>query len=308
VDFKFLECKDDTYKFKHSYMYYYFIGSYIENALPPSEKDQVIKSVFKNINDDVNYNIALFLAYKMNIEYQIIPLVKEFGEPLLKQYQDFKYDNIRKLIEDWGGDIEKKVERIYNVPQNEEIPVIRNQKMKELEEQEAKRDIEQENSKTDEEVRRTNSDVLKMGRYIDFMGNILKNYSGKMENNPREDGIDFIFKSVSKVIGSLCNFSMYMVDKLIQMIEEKIKEGDEEDIKFKSEFTEAIKASFAHILFTFIEANLTGVAGSLDSDILKENIASYCDLHNSEFVKMAKLEYLIRISSIKLPVDEINIV
>ena len=307
ADFKFLECKDDTYKFKHSYMYYYFVGSYIENVLPPVEKDQVIRNVFANINDDVNYNIALFLAYKMNIEYQIIPLIKEFGDPLLKQYQDFRYDNIRKLIEDWGGDIEKKVERIYNVPQNEEIPAIRDQKMKELEEQEAKRDGDQENDKTDEKVRKTNNDVLKMGRYVDFMGNILKNYSGKMENTSREEGIDFIFKSVSKVIGSLCDFSMYMVDKLIQMIEEKIKEGDEEDIKFKSEFTEAIKSSFAHILFTFIEANLTGVAGSLDNDILKENIASYCTMNNSEFVKMARLEYLIRISSIKLPVDEINI-
>lgn len=112
IDFKFLECKDDTYKFKHSYMYYYFAGSYIENALRPEEKNQVIKNVFENIDDDVNYNIALFLAYKMNIEYQIIPLVKEFGEPLLKQYQDFKYDNIRKLIEEWGGDIEKK-DRTY---------------------------------------------------------------------------------------------------------------------------------------------------------------------------------------------------
>lgn len=90
------------------------------------------------------------------------------------------------------------------------------------------------------------------------------------------------------------------------MIEEKIKEGDEEDIKFKSEFTEVIKGSFAQILFTFLEANLTGIAGSLDSEILKENIASYCQMHNSEFVKMARLEYLIRISSIKLPVDEIN--
>lgn len=306
VDFKFLECKDDTYKFKHSYMYYYFVGSYIESALSPTEKDKVIKNVFENINDDVNYNIALFLAYKMNIEYEIIPLVKEFGEPLLKEYEDFKYDNIRKLIEDWGGDIEKKVERIYNVPQNEEIPIIRDQKMKELEEQDAKRDIDQENDKTDEEVRKTNTDVLKIGRYIDFVGNILKNYSGKMENAPREEGIDFIFRSASKVIGSLCNFSMHIVNKLIKMIEEKIKEGDEEDIKFKSEFTETIKASFAHILFTFIEANLTGVAGSLDSDILKENIASYCELNNSEFVKMARLEYLIRISSIKLPIDEIN--
>ena len=306
VDFKFLECKDDTYKFKHSYMYYYFAGAYIGNVLPPNEKELVIRNVFENISDDVNYNIALFLAHKMNIEYEIIPLVKEFSEPFLEQYQDFRYDNIRKLIEDWGGDIEKKVERIYNVPQNEEIPVIRDRRMKELEEQEANRDTDEEDSRADEEVRKTNSDVLKMGRYIDYMGNILKNYSGKMENTPREEGIEFIFKSVSKVIGSLCNFSMYVMDKLIQMIEEKIKEGDEEELKLKSEFTEVIKVSFAQILFEFIEANLTGVAGSLESDILKENIASYCEKHNSEFVKMAKLEYLIRIASTKLPVDEAN--
>lgn len=302
VYYQFLECKEDTYKFKHSYIYYYFVGSYIEDVLPPDQKDQVISEVFKNIDDNVNYNVALFLAYKLNIEYQIIPLVKEYGEPLLHQYCDFKYDNIRKLIEEWGGDIEKKVDRIYNVPQNEEIPQIREKKLEELEEMEES----SEDSSTDAEVRRTNSDVLKMGRYIDFMGNILKNYSGKMENEPREEGIDFIFKSVSKIIGSLCNFSMYMVDKLIQMIEEKIKEGDEEDIEFKSQFTEAIKAAFAQILFAFIEANLMGLAGSIDSDTLRENIAAYCTTHDSEFVKMARLEYLIRISSIKLPVAEIN--
>lgn len=302
VDFKFLECKEDSYKFKHSYMYYYFVGSYIECALPPDEKEQIISKVFENIDDNTNYNVALFLAYKLNIEYQIIPLVKKYGEPLLSMYRDFKYDNIRKLIEEWGGDIEKKVERMYNVPQNEEIPIIREKEMEKLEEME-----EGEDSSTDAEVRRTNTDVLKMGRYIDFMGNILKNYSGKMENEPREEGIDFIFKSVSKVIGSLCNFSMYMVDKLIQLMEEKIKDGDEEDIELKCQFTEAIKGAFAQILFAFIEANLMGLTGSIDSDTLKENIASYCSTHDSEFVKMARLEYLIRISSVKLPVNEINV-
>lgn len=136
------------------------------------------------------------------------------------------------------------------------------------------------------------------------MGNILKNYSGRMENIPREDGIDFIFKSVSKIIGSLCNFAMYMVDNIINMVEKKIEEGNEEDIE--SQFTEVIKASFAEILYAFIEANLMGMAGSLSSDILKENIASYCGAHNTEFAKMAQLEYLIRISSTKLPVKEIN--
>lgn len=60
VDFKFLEYRDDTYKFKHRYMYYYFVGSYIENVLPPNEREKTIKHVFQNINDDVEYNIALF--------------------------------------------------------------------------------------------------------------------------------------------------------------------------------------------------------------------------------------------------------
>ena len=223
----------------------------------------------------------------------------------MDEYQDFKYDNIRKLIEEWGGDIERKVDRIYNVPRNEEIPLLREKKMEELEEQEEK-EINCENSKKDEEVQKTNSDVLKMGRYIDFMGNILKNYSGKMENETREEAIDFIFRSVSRVIGSLCNFSMYIVDKIIQMIEGKIKEGDEEEIKLKSEYVETIKTSLAEVLYTFIEANLMAVASSLESDILRENIASYCEMHSSEFVKMARLEYLIRISSTRLPVDEIN--
>lgn len=302
VYYQFLECKEDTYKFKHRYIYYYFVGSYIEDGLPPDKKEQVISEVFQNIGDNVNYNVALFLAYKLNIEYQIIPLVKKYGEPLLHQYCDFKYDNIRKLLEEWSGDIEKKVDRVYNVPQNEEIPQIREKKLVELEEMEE----ESEDSSKDAEVRKTNSDVLKLGRYIDFMGNILKNYSGKMENGPREDGIDFIFKSVSKVIGSLCNFSMYMVDKIIEMIEEKIKDGDEENIEFKSQFTEAIKSAFAQILFAFIEANLMGLSGTIDSDTLKENIAAYCISHDSEFVKMARLEYLIRISSVRLPVDEIS--
>lgn len=274
--------------------------------MPPDEKKQVIEKVFENIDDDVNYNVALFLAYRMNIEYEIIPLVKKLGEPLLSEYADFKYDNIRKLLEDWRGNIDKRIEKIYSVPQNEEIPRMRKKKMEELEEQEAENEEVERNVDRDEEIRATNRDVLKVGRFVDFMGNILKNYSGKMENTPREEGIDFIFNAALRIIGSLCNYSMYLVDNLIQLVDAKIKEGDETDIAFKSHFAEIIKASFAKSLFSFIEANLMAVAGSMESDILKENISAYCNTHTSEFTKMAKIEYLIRISATRLPVSEIN--
>ena len=299
VEYQFLECKENIYKFKHTYVFYYFIGSYIESELPPDEKEHVIEDVLKNVDDDINYNVALFLAYKLNIEYQIIPLVKKYGESLLIKYCDFKYDNIKSLIEEWGGDIEKKIEHIYNVPRNDEIAKIRKEKMEHLEE------IEEDSDTADDEVRRTNTDVVKIVRYIDYVGNILKNYSGKMKNESREEGIDFIFKSVAKVIGSFCNFSMYMVDKLIEMIEVKIQEG-EENIEFKRQFVDAIKKLFAQIIFSFIEVNITASANSIDSDALQENISTYCEMHDSEFVKMTQLEYLIRISSAKLPVEEMT--
>ena len=58
VYYQFLECKEDTYKFRHRYMYYYFVGSYIEDVLPPDQKGQVIGNVFQNMDDNVNYNVA----------------------------------------------------------------------------------------------------------------------------------------------------------------------------------------------------------------------------------------------------------
>lgn len=125
VNFKLLECKEDCYKFRHNYMYYYFVGSYIDGELSALEKNQIIENVFENITEDVNYNIALFLAYKLNITHDIIPLVTKLGNSLLSQYEDFNYDNIKKLIEEWGGNIEKRVERIYNVPQNEEMDLLK---------------------------------------------------------------------------------------------------------------------------------------------------------------------------------------
>ena len=303
VEFKFLDCKNDTYRFKSSYIYYFFVGSHVESKLSPNEKAEVVKEVFENINKDINYNVALFLAFNMNIEHEIIPLVTEIQNNYLAKYKDFDYDNIQNLIREWNGDIEKKVEKIYSVPDNSEIPELRRKKMEELEEYE---EVSSDEDKTDREVSETNSAVIKIVRLIDFMGSVLKNYSGEMENEPREIFIDLMFNSSTKVIGAMCGFSMYMVDNIITMLEEKIKEDEDNAIGIKSKFVEAIKQTFGEVIYQFVSANVLGLAVSLDCDILKENIDAYCTTHNNEFVKMVRAEYLIRISSTRLPVDEIS--
>ncbi len=68
-----------TYKFQSDYMYYYFIGNCILKSIPPEERHNTINNIFKNLYTSVNYNIALFLAYKLNFEYDILPLLKRYS-------------------------------------------------------------------------------------------------------------------------------------------------------------------------------------------------------------------------------------
>ena len=315
VRFRFLEKKGDTYRFKYSYMYFYFAGSYIAKKMNPEKRTEVIKEVFDNIDNDLNYNIALFLAYNLSIQYDILPIVSKMSDSLLTEFKDFKYENVRALIAEWGGNIEKKIERIYTVPENDQIPLLRSRKLQEQEEAEDTReestDLDEEfdennSSGVHEEMRQTNIEVIKVGRLIDYVGNILKNYSGGMENPQREFIIDVMFKSVTKVLGSFCNYSTYTVDKLIDMLEEKIKDGDEETIQAKSDFIQTVKMLISEIWLQFVSANVTALSFGLESEDIKENINDYCLKSQKDLVKMTRVEYLIRIASTHLPVSDIR--
>ena len=315
VRFRFLENKGDTYRFKYSYMYFYFAGSYIAKKMNPEKRAEVIKEVFDNIDNDLNYNIALFLAYNLSIEYDILPIVSKMSDSLLTEFKDFKYENVRALIAEWGGNIEKKIERIYTVPENDQIPLLRSRKLQEQEEAEGKReestDLSEESKEKNssgihEEMKQTNQEVLKVGRLVDYVGNILKNYSGGMENPQRGFIIDVMFKSVTKVLGSFCTYSTYTVDKLIDMLEEKIKDGDKESIKAKSDFILVVKMLISEIWLQFVSANVTALSIGLESEDIKENFNDYCLKNQTDLVKMTRVEYLIRMASTHLPVSDIR--
>ncbi len=49
---------------------------------------------------------------------------------------------------------------------------------------------------------------------------------------------------------------------------------------------EVIKFLFSQIWFQFISTNITYLSNSLASDVIKENINTYSNIMNSEFVKM----------------------
>ena len=304
VDYRFLENIGDEYCFKYSYMYYYFVANYISTKLSPEEKTNVIKDVFNNLVDDMNYNVALFLLHSMNKEYDIIPIIRNQNKSLLSEFEKFRYDDLSKLIIQWGGDIEEEVRKIYTVPENKNIPELRKRKLDNRDEIDAMEEKSGKQHPSNDELRQINKEVLQIVRLVDLAGNLLKNYSGELNNNCREEIIDIMICSVTKVIGAFCKFSMLAVYKIIDMVLERIRNGDEEDIEAQNSFTMFIKKLFADIWSHYVSLNIKYLARSLECDILRDNIDSYVSENPCEFSKMVRLEYIFRISQ-KLPVNDI---
>ena len=68
----------------------------------------------------------------------------------------------------------------------------------------------------------------------------------------------------------------------------------------------SIKYLFSQIWFQFTSVNISALANSLGSDVIKENINTYSNVMETEFVKMTRLEYLLRVANTRLPVSDIN--
>ena len=98
------------------------------NQLPPEKKSQITKKIFADLSKELNFNIALFLAYDMSVEYEILPLIETVCGELLVEYQNFKYAKQKDLLKKLEYDIDRKVEKIFNIPKNVNIPKIQEEK------------------------------------------------------------------------------------------------------------------------------------------------------------------------------------
>lgn len=56
----------------------------------------------------------------------------------------------------------------------------------------------------------------------------------------------------------------------------------------------------------FISFNVNMLAVSLENEVIKGGLDSYCKNHNCEFARMVRLQYLIIISGYHLPINEIK--
>ncbi len=311
LDNNILAERGEQYKFKYSYMYYYFAGSYIENVLSPEEKTKKIREILSNLSLEINFNIALFMAYSMSTEHVIFPMVKEVEESLLKEFSGFRYENHRTLLSDANTTVFEKLNELYEIPENSQIPELQEQLREhrdELEEAELynDKDVDKSEQGESENFGVVFNDFTKLLRLIQFEGEILKNYAAKIKNQPRRDMIKLMGYSNLKLLGFFGNMISTELDKIIEVVERKAKsETDDKKIN-KQALLQLIRDYMGLIWSQFVEINVNNLAICWDTDMVRDDVRSFKEWEKSDFFDMVNVEYQFRISDSKLPVRDIE--
>lgn len=311
VRYNVLEKREARYRFKHSYMYYYFTGSYIQKQLPPNQKIDKTKIIFSDLSKEINFNIALFIAYDMSIEYEILPLIQDISKGILSEYCDFKYTQQNDLIVKLECDINKKIDKIFSIPKNVDIPVLQEQRALILDEYEDSIEtiddekISEEDDSNDEELEKMSQEFTKTIRTIEFLGDILKNYSSSIKKKPRLEIINLMYESSMKLMGALYNSLNGMIDVIVKIVDEKAKE-DKEEIAARSQFKLKINEFLGEFWSTFVSATIRNLGYSLQCDRIKDEILDVRSDKDCPFFDLASIDYLIRTQNGHLPVKDIE--
>jgi len=309
IKYKILEIKEEKYSFKHSYMYYYFVGSFIKNQLPPEEKSKNIKIIFSDLSKEINFNVALFLAYGMNIEFEVLPQIREIAQGLLVEYANFNYKQQNELIKKIECDINEKVDKIFDIPENSNIPKIQEKlaliydNIEEVDENES--DDFNTNDNTNNKLDKIFQDVKELTRVMEFSGDILKNYSSSIKKQPRIEIINLIYKSSLKLIGAFYYVINETLDTIIRIVDKRAKENKEEVI-LKNEFKQKINDFLSQFWSKFIYFQLVYLGFNLQSDRISNEILDIRKKTECTFFKLMSIDYLIRTQNGRLPVDDIK--
>ena len=313
LDYQIISEKNDKYKFHFSYMYYYFVGSYINQVMSHDEQDAKIKEILSDLSKEVDFNIALFIAYSISTEHTILPVIKNVEETLLKEFKEIEYKDLCKKIGDVSDTISERVNKYYsyNIPLNSEIPEIRRKLMEhkdDLDEQvlSSKKEISEVEQREKETFDIIFNDFLKLLRLIQFGGEVLKNYATKIKNKPRAEMIELMGNSTMKLMGFYGKMISTELDKFIEVVEKKAQQENTEKKVDKTKLVQLIKDYMSVTWSQFVEINVANLAFCWDTNKINKDVYDIKENKKSAFFDMVNVEYKLRISETKLPIREVS--
>ena len=274
-----LSLTDNLYHFNHDYLYYFFIAQYIVDNI---DDDDVIQETFngivRDIDNEENANILWFVTHFKRNNY-IINVLKQAALGLLK-------DTTRMSLDD---DIMVFNELMQNVPHlvYEEASVKENRRNRNEIRDKVQDDYDAEREeytskkeKEDIEDYRQSIEVVeyvKARKLSEALGNILKNYSGSLKKEVKEElahiTLNLSLKAHAELISRFSSNTEHLVNLFSEMLLQKGKMTKEDSIKKSKEF-----------VFAFVNALCFGLIKNSVNEISTKNLLNAFEriINNSE--------------------------
>lgn len=281
-----------NYSFCYPYLYYFFVAKYLSEHI--GENNSIIDEIIENLHKDENSYIAIFISHHSKNEC-ILEKISRNASRLFEKHSP------ATLMKDEIKCLDSQVNIIIQevLPPKTATPAKERARRLKLQDEadQLTRDVNKKDSEVDNDFK---IELRRSIKTVEVMGRIIKNRAGSLEKdrlesifeegmkihfriltsffeiveNHGEEVIDFISKSVSKVIG----------DK-----EEKRRAAGKKVNEFSDEhYKELSKVIFWNTNFLVIYCLINKIVHSLGSDKLTEVIEKVCDKESTPAAFLVK--------------------
>ncbi|TGL36827.1 metallophosphoesterase [Leptospira koniambonensis] len=232
VDSQILRNENGTYEFGYKYIFYYLVAKYLAKRIAFEDGKEAIKSLFENLEAEINANILVFITHhnidSSFIQDSVLHAMLSFSETkeITLDKDCHSYLQIGDIIESIKNDV---IDASRNKPLEERKKALQAQDS-------ANRETERRNvdaSTINQEIRDTMMPFLKAFRLMDIVGQIAKNRKGSLQKDELSNMIKEIYLNGFRMISSFGGILSAEKDLITEEIKLKFEKEREEKYKDK---------------------------------------------------------------------------
>ena len=275
----FLIDNNNNVRFKYPYMYYYFVGNYIERNYKKAEIKDLVQHMSQNLHNESYGNIMIFVC-SFSINDSIIDDILLNALSMFDDVPMYDFTETPKIM----AIAEKRIQELYNNSivvgdENDVAPA-----------QEKKREMSDKakicdgqvydttlNNQNDESDAKYFKDFYAAQKIIIVLGQIIHNYPGEINGERKEEIITEIHHLGMRLVNMYHTILSQSLDETLKFIEDRIKSSVKKPNIERQKLKENMTTLFALILLDFTNCVLSLEASSFgdsNSLITAENVLS----------------------------------
>lgn len=300
INSSIIELRSDSYRFKYSYIYYYFVAKYFSVKITDEKIRSTISEMCGNVHIEENANILMFLTHLSKDPFILYEIHKQAQE-IFEEFSPTTLENDIDALNKLAIELPKIVYHNIEVKKHREEQLI------------AKDELErgkQEIAVTKRERNDNNNTAMDVAaklnvafKTIEILGQILRNYYGSIEATEKYFLAEESYMVGLRTLNSFLSFISENVNNLANKIQKLIEQQDGDHNKSE------IQKKAGKILFNLCCAitlhTIIKVSESVGSRDLYSTYKRITDQHNSVAVKLIEISIKLD-QSRSLPYNDIK--